>query len=735
MVVSAPPRHGKPLGKDTLVTMADGTQRPIGSLGVGDRVVSGAGRVTTVTAVYDQGELDVFRVRTRGGREFLADGTHRFLTQDGWKRVSELRAYSKDAWQRPRGDSLLVGAGFEREGQSELTPTEARLLGYFIGDGSLTGRAPKFTKIDPAVRAEFSRCIVEMGSEVVPHDYDNEIHVGGGHKGKPNPVTQLLRRTGLMGLGSYDKFVPDEVLRASDEAAWEFLAAYWECDGTGGNRYQTSISSVSRRLLYGCQQLLGRLGVRSSLRRKNGRYKGEPHQSWSLSIYDEARFYERARIVAGKLVTRERSRRHQRDIQLPDTVVSIEPAGREHCYCITVEHDASFLAEGLITHNSESVRHALAWHILHDPRKMHAYVTYAAGFSRFGSRKVRTICQDAGVRFVDGKPGALNQWLTKEGGGLIAEGVNGQLTGKGVDGLFIIDDPIKNRVEAESPILRERIWDFFTDAAFTRLEKNASVIVIMTRWHPDDLAGRLIKSGWGYLNLQARSADGPLWPEMFDNEKLEEIKAQVGEYTWSSLYMGMPTPRGGQLFRDVLTYDPNLTVVRSGTWRLAIGIDLAYTAKTKSDYSVAVVLATVEDGRCFVLDVVREQMEAPAFCEKLKELKRKYAAPMRWYASGTESGSAQFLKAQGLPIEVLPPLGDKFVRAQSVSAAWNAGRVLIPKAAPWAGSFVDEVLGFTGVRDAHDDQVDALASAYDLLYPAVKPAKAQVMSGMDIMRR
>ena len=521
MVVSAPPRHGKPLGKDTLVTMADGTQRPIGSLRVGDRVVSGAGRVTSVTAVYDQGDLDVFRVRTRGGREFLADGTHRFLTPTGWFRVEE----------------LAVG--------------------------------------------------------------------------------------------------------------------------------------------------------------------------WALLQVDRT----------------------------PDPIVSIEPAGREHCFCITVEHDASFLAEGLITHNSESVRHALAWHILHDPRKMHAYVTYAAGFSRFGSRKVRTICADAGVRFVDGKPGALNQWLTKEGGGLIAEGVNGQLTGKGVDGLFIIDDPIKNRVEAESPILRERIWDFFTDAAFTRLEKNASVIVIMTRWHPDDLAGRLIKSGWGYLNLQARSADGPLWPEMFDNEKLEEIKAQVGEYTWSSLYMGMPTPRGGQLFRDVLTYDPNLTVVRSGTWRLAIGIDLAYTAKTKSDYSVAVVLATVEDGRCFVLDVVREQMEAPAFCEKLKELKRKYAAPMRWYASGTESGSAQFLKAQGLPIEVLPPLGDKFVRAQSVSAAWNAGRVLIPKAAPWAGSFVDEVLGFTGVRDAHDDQVDALASAYDLLYPAVKPAKAQVMSGMDIMRR
>jgi len=521
MVVSAPPRHGKPLGKDTLVTMADGTQRPIGSLRVGDRVVSGAGRVTSVTAVYDQGDLDVFRVRTRGGREFLADGTHRFLTQDGWVMVRDLTV----------GFALL------------------------------------------------------------------------------------------------------------------------EVDRT------------------------------------------------------------------------------------PDPIVSIEPAGREHCFCITVEHDASFLAEGLITHNSESVRHALAWHILHDPRKMHAYVTYAAGFSRFGSRKVRTICADAGVRFVDGKPGALNQWLTKEGGGLIAEGVNGQLTGKGVDGLFIIDDPIKNRVEAESPILRERIWDFFTDAAFTRLEKNASVIVIMTRWHPDDLAGRLIKSGWGYLNLQARSADGPLWPEMFDNDKLEEIKAQVGEYTWSSLYMGMPTPRGGQLFRDVLTYDPNLTVVRSGTWRLAIGIDLAYTAKTKSDYSVAVVLATVEDGRCFVLDVVREQMEAPAFCEKLKELKRKYAAPMRWYASGTESGSAQFLKAQGLPIEVLPPLGDKFVRAQSVSAAWNAGRVLIPKAAPWAGSFVDEVLGFTGVRDAHDDQVDALASAYDLLYPAVKPAKAQVMSGMDIMRR
>jgi predicted phage terminase large subunit-like protein len=130
---------------------------------------------------------------------------------------------------------------------------------------------------------------------------------------------------------------------------------------------------------------------------------------------------------------------------------------------------------------------------------------------------------------------------------------------------------------------------------------------------------------------------------------------------------------------------------------------LAYTAKTKSDYSVAVVLATVEDGRCFVLDVVREQMEAPAFCEKLKELKRKYAAPMRWYASGTESGSAQFLKAQGLPIEVLPPLGDKFVRAQGVSAAWNSGRVLIPKAAPFVTAKHAAELVAAGLWEQHPD--------------------------------
>jgi hypothetical protein len=175
---------------------------------------------------------------------------------------------------------------------------------------------------------------------------------------------------------------------------------------------------------------------------------------------------------------------------------------------------------------------------------------------------------------------------------------------------------------AESALKRERVWQFFTDVAKTRLNPSASVIVVHTRWHEDDLAGRLVKHhGWEKVNLPAVSPEGaPLWPERYTPAWLKEQREALGEYSWASLYMGEPRPRGGAVFRDVRLYDPQTTVVRSHVWRVAIGVDLAYTAKSRADYSVAVVMAADGKGTCYVLDVIRAQVEAPVFAGMLRNL-------------------------------------------------------------------------------------------------------------------
>jgi hypothetical protein len=176
-------------------------------------------------------------------------------------------------------------------------------------------------------------------------------------------------------------------------------------------------------------------------------------------------------------------------------------------------------------------------------------VTYSADLSRSKSRKARTLAKTAGVQ-IAGDAKSLSEWRTTSGGGLLATGVGGPLTGQGVTGLLVVDDPVKNRVEAESEATRESVWEWFNDVAYTRLEPGASCLVVMTRWHPQDLAGKLIEEkGWEYIKLPAIDGDGKaLWPEQFPVERLEAIREQLGEYSFSSLYQGEPRSRGGQVF-------------------------------------------------------------------------------------------------------------------------------------------------------------------------------------------
>ncbi len=367
---------------------------------------------------------------------------------------------------------------------------------------------------------------------------------------------------------------------------------------------------------------------------------------------------------------------------------------------------------------SDTVTHFIAWALKQHPRWLFGYVSYAEDLAKEKSRAARLLAKETGSVLTKDTEG---EWRTAGGGGALATGIRGELTGRGLQ-VLIVDDPIGSRLEADSGRMRERTWEWHRDVGETRLEPGASQLVMGARWHPDDLSGRLIKEGWQYIRLPAiadvaeygRQIGDPLWPDRYPLPALEKIRDK-SELRWSSLYQGNPRPKGGKVFEREAMVAPELPV----TYRAAIGIDLAYSKKKEADWSVAVVLLE-SGGKCYVEEVVRMQVASPVFRARLATLHDRWpTARIRFYGRGPEKGVVDLFASKDggrpVPIQYIQTHEDKLARAQPVAGAWNRGDVLVPASAPWLDDFLDELGDFTGVDDVHDDQVDALAAAYDLL--------------------
>ncbi len=328
-------------------------------------------------------------------------------------------------------------------------------------------------------------------------------------------------------------------------------------------------------------------------------------------------------------------------------------------------------------------------------------------------------------------------------------GVGASWTGKGFH-CIVCDDLIKGRREAESALIRETAWEWFNGTIYTRQEpgsEHVSIIVNGTRWHHDDPIGRLIKQGWRFVNLKALSTDPAndtdeaandnahaLWPEGFSVERLREIEEQIGPYEFGALYQGQPRAKGATVFAEPSYFDALPVGVG---FKTSIGADFAYTIRTWSDFSVAIVMRRYSNGDIYVIDVVRVRCEMPAFKSRLHELTKLHGARSHAFVSGTEKGGLSFFgeAPDKVDLDMLAATTDKFARAQPVAASWNAGRILLPsnraalaslggafaldaskngdKPVEWLQPVIDEIGAFTGVKDPHDDVVDALAGGFE----------------------
>lgn len=400
-----------------------------------------------------------------------------------------------------------------------------------------------------------------------------------------------------------------------------------------------------------------------------------------------------------------------------------------------------------------------AWYLMHNPDKRVILASYEADFASQWGRKVRQLVTELSeprfkVAFgesieVRGDSKAADRWeITGHQGGMQTAGVGGPITGKGAD-VLIIDDPVKNAEEANSDVHREKAWDWYVSTAYTRLEPGGSVILVMTRWHEDDLAGRILKQSiesgekWHIINLPAiarmddgcgRPCGGPLWPERYPLSRLEEIRKAIPPYWWEALYQQSPVPPGGDLFKkswfkywkwndgdifrevDFGTLQPVKSFnlggrhVRLSHCRTFATMDLAFSVKKEADYTVIAAWAVTPIGDLVLLDLMRERMEAPALIPAARSLCSRWDCQ---YIGIEEVLGASLVthgaRMEGLTVKALRADKDKVTRSIPAQVRMQAGQIWFPEQASWLGEFEHELVSFP--RGTHDDQVDCLSYA------------------------
>lgn len=360
--------------------------------------------------------------------------------------------------------------------------------------------------------------------------------------------------------------------------------------------------------------------------------------------------------------------------------------------------------------------HLPAWYLGAFPDNRVIGAANTASLAYTFSRRVRNKLADPlwpfpGVRVAEDK-GAVQAWdLDGHRGGYLAVGVGGTPTGQGAD-LLVVDDPIRSAADADSQTVRDALWEWYQGTIRTRLEPAASIVLTATRWHEDDLTGRLLAAEsaggepWEHLHLPALSDDGdPLWPERWPLPELERARIAVGARTWEAQYQGRPSPaEGAVLKRDWWGwYDRAAPPHFSVTIQSA---DTAFKTGTANDWSVVLTWGLAPDGY-YLIDRWRERVAFP-------DLKRAaVAAYDRWrpeavYVEDAASGQSlvqELQSATRLPVIPVRPDRDKLARVHAVSPTVEAGKVKLPRGAAWADEFVEEAAAFP--HGAHDDQVDA----------------------------
>ena len=373
------------------------------------------------------------------------------------------------------------------------------------------------------------------------------------------------------------------------------------------------------------------------------------------------------------------------------------------------------------------------WWFMQHPNSSVIAACHTASLVEHFSRRIHALIDEHHHKIGFGLRGgdrSTSYWRTDAGGEYFGVGVRGTITGRRAD-LAIIDDPVKSMAEADSAKHRQYLWDWYTAELTTRLKPDARIVIVMTRWHEQDLGGQLIarsRDDWDIIRLPAiaedndpigRPSGAPLWPEWESLDALVHKRSVVGSRIWSALFQQSPRPSAGLLFRmDLLPAIGEERPTQTPPGKTVRAWDLAATPTSGGsdpDWTVGLRLVLERGGRYVIDDVVRLRGNYLTIRETILSTAQSdgHEVVISLPIDPGQAGKSQIAELSsllaGYRIYTSREQGSKLSRALLVATQIEAGNVMVRRGR-WHQTFVDELASFP--QGTKDDQVDALSRAF-----------------------
>lgn len=733
LILCVGPQRGKALAIDTPIATPSGWST-MGALRPGDQVFGLDGLPTEVVAVSEVFHgRPVFAVRTDDGETITADASHLWRAHP---RKSPDGIYTTQRLfdrQNITGRRIKIGQGAPVDLPDADLPIDPYVLGVWLGDGCS----------DQAMICEGDQDIGFIRSEIEKagvRTSDRSTHGTFGMLG----LLTTMKAMGLIG----NKHIPDQYMRASKRQRLALLQGLIDTDGYVDPTGKIEFCSVDERLALKVQELVWSLGRKASVNSGpatiDGRYICEKYRVL-FYMKDAARLPRRAALC------RDAERK-------PHRYVSLEPAGQADTVCIQVAAaDGMFLCgrSMLPTHNSQLASRQLPPFIFGlNPNARIIACSYGSDLATDMSRDAKRVILSPEYRdlfpattlnpkhvVTDDRHSTKNtadQWeIVGHRGAYLGRGVGGGITGKGFTH-GIIDDPLKGE-DAFSDGIREKVWRWYATQFRTRRASGAGMLVIGTRWHEDDLIGRILREEksqrfkdphgpWVVLNLRElreeedlpydpRPVGMPIWPERYGLEELlSEREAHPSAF--AAMYQQRPAPSEGNIFQLAWMQRrfTQLPAV-SGDWRIYGDLRNAGKGPKTSFACFQVWFHPYGEisGRFYLVDQVRGRWDQVEEELQLQQLCRRYpqVTAKRLEAKADAPGVQSHLRDVLPGLELIDIKGSKEDRARAVVPFYSAGNVWLPDPSicqlgptdrPWVDEFVEEMCSFPAAPN--DDQVD-----------------------------
>lgn len=702
LIINIAPRYGKCVSKDTLITLATGERKKIADILPGDKVLSfkdGRAVVNSVIAT-EPAYKDCYEITMRSGRSVVCSIDHPWRTPFGYVKSNRLKI----------GDRIFA-LKKELDGVETLSDAEIILISMMLFDGCCTKSGKLgFTNIDKLAVNAVIKAVNELGGEVKHYSCtaDCQYTILGGTNGV---INNILIKHKLVGNNSYTKRIPLGIFSTSMRQKYVFLGMMIATDGTIKKNGQLSIGLANKGLAEDIQYLLSTMKIPSTL----GFYENEKAGIWNVAIsrrysqklYPHLNFYGKADkakeyILQPSKIERtctypysiikneglykmihfdlgyksvgpnrnmsedtfrelveifpDNLTRYWAEDFYPDEIVSIEEVGKHELVHIEVSGDKNFIANGLVSHNTELViKSFISWCFALNPRCRFLHLSYSDILVNDNSDTVRNIMSEELYKMLfpnsalASEKGSAKRWKTKAGGELYAVSTQGQVTGFGAgavdeeidkmdggndifvfddhtnemlkmidaktnifQGAIMIDDPLKAD-DAASDLIRERINQRFENTIRNRVNsRRTPIIIIMQRLHEHDLCGYLQEiepDTWTVLSLPVIQTDPEtgeehaLWPMKHNLEELYKLR-EINPVVFETQYMQNPIPTEGLMYHEFRTYQNIELPSGSKANQRWCYVD---TADTGSDYLCAICFINTPE-MLYVIDVLYTQL-------------------------------------------------------------------------------------------------------------------------------